>query len=470
MKHCDCMPPPPIPHKGPSEYIPSRTYPDPFVNMVPGYVPMHRAGCCGPFVPVCPCPPPPPPPDPQPEWGCPPKIYRNPPEIEVKAGEHITVDKEIGEDNVLATYTVNSVQWPVKIDEASEDVLYGDGTPENPLGVYDFVGATASSDGKPGTVPAPAKNEREYYLRGDGTWSPIVIPEQAQSDWAEESELSPAFIRNKPDIDAKIAVETNRAKKAEAAATTEVKAGENATVTVKTATDGHKIYTVNADGKPQVQADWNQNDSSKVDYIKNRPDIEAMIDSAVSTERDRATEAETTLHTEIVTETERAIAGEAAATTEVKAGENATVTEETAADGHKIYTVNADGKPQVQADWAQEDETKVDYIKNRPDIEAMIDSAVSTERDRATEAEATLHTELVTETERATEAENNLHTEIVTETERAIAGEAAATTEVAAGNNVTVDNSVAADGHNIYTVTVNECSAAMMDAWLDEVG
>jgi len=35
---------------------------------------------------------------------------------------------------------------------------------------------------------------------------------------------------------------------------------------------------------------------------------------------------------------------------------------------------------------------------------------------------------------------------------------------------VTVDNSVATDGHNIYTVTVNECSAAMMDAWLDEVG
>lgn len=295
MKHCDCMPPPPIPQKGPSEYIPSRTYPDPFVNMVPGYVPMHRAGCCGPFVPICPCPPPPSPPDPQPSWGCPPKIYRNPPEIEVKAGEHITVDKEIGEDNVLATYTVNSVQWPVKIDEASEEVLYGDGTPGNPLGVYDFVGATDSSDGKPGTVPAPAKNEHEYYLRGDGTWGPIVIPEQVQSDWTEESELSPAFIRNKPDI-------------------------------------------------------------------------KSMISRAVSTERDRATEAESELHTEIVTEIERAIAGEAAATTEVKAGENATVIEETAADGHKIYTVNADGKPQVQADWAQEDETKVDYIKHRPGV------------------------------------------------------------------------------------------------------
>jgi hypothetical protein len=254
------------------------------------------------------------------------------------------------------------------------------------------------------------------------------------------------------------------------------------------------------------QSDWEQEDDTQPDYIKNKPDIEGMIDDAVSAERDRATTAETNLHNEITTETTRATTeetklqteitteitraktGEAAATTEVRAGENATVDEEIAQDGHHIYTVNADGKPQVQADWAQEDDTKVDYIKNRPDIEAMIESAVSTERDRATEAETTLHTEIVAETERATEAETTLHTEIVTETERAteaetnlhtkidteteraIAGEAAATTEVVAGNNVTVDNSVAADGHNIYTVTVNECSAAMMDAWLDEVG
>lgn len=357
--------------------------------------------CCPPPVPLAPCPPKPEPaPKPCP---CPPRVYRNPPDVELVAGRNIdlqvdkgdtvwkyTVSSEADKVNVLpgehiavqrettddgADFTIDAVQFPVKIDGDSTDVLYGDGTPENPLGVYDFVGATASSDGKPGTVPAPAKTEREYYLRGDGTWAPIVIPEQVQSDWAEESELSPAFIRNKPDIDAKIAVETNRAKKAEAAATTEVKAGENATVT-----------------------------------------------------------------------------------------------EETSADGHKIYTVNADGKPQVQADWAQEDETKVDYIRNRPDIEAMIDSAVSTERDRATEAETALRTEIGAETERATEAEATLRTEIVTETERAIAGEAAATTEVVAGNNVTVDNSVAADGHSIYTVTVNECGAAMMDAWLDEVG
>ena len=91
--------------------------------------------------------------------------------MEVKAGEHITVDKEVLPDNTVASYTVNSVQWPVKIDPASEEVLYGDGTPGNPLGVYDFIGATGTENGKPGTVPAPAVSEREYFLKGDGTWA-----------------------------------------------------------------------------------------------------------------------------------------------------------------------------------------------------------------------------------------------------------------------------------------------------------
>lgn len=71
--------------------------------------------------------------------------------------------------------------------------------------------------------------------------------------------------------DAHLAAETARAQAAEAAAKTVVSAGENCSVTKTTASDGHDVYTVNADGKPQVQSDWNQSDSSKVDYIKNKP-------------------------------------------------------------------------------------------------------------------------------------------------------------------------------------------------------
>lgn len=191
MKHCDCMPPPPTPQKGPSEYIPSRTYPDPFVNMVPDYVPMHRTGCCGPFVPACP-PEPPPPPEPIPEWGCPPKIYRNPPDVDVAAGDHITVEQEVDTGSNVTTYRVNSVQWPVVMDSEADGILYGDGTPEHPLGIYDFAGATSTEDGKPGTVPAPKAGEHGMFLRGDGTWSDVDNTRECTAEemnaWIDEVE------------------------------------------------------------------------------------------------------------------------------------------------------------------------------------------------------------------------------------------------------------------------------------------
>lgn len=186
--------PPPVPKKGPSEYIPSATYPDPFVNMVPGYVPMHRDGCCGPFVQCCPPPPPPPPgPEPEPPMPCPPKIYRNPPDVEIIAGDHITVEKD--ESEPICKFTVGAVQFPVEIDPESSDILYGDGIPGNPLGIYDFTGATPGSDGKPGTVPAPSSDEAGFFLRGDGSWAP-----QEQADWDEADPESASFIRNRPEL------------------------------------------------------------------------------------------------------------------------------------------------------------------------------------------------------------------------------------------------------------------------------
>lgn len=75
------------------------------------------------------------------------------------------------------------------------------------------------------------------------------------------------------DINGAVSAEETRATAAEAAAKTEVVQGENITIEKTTAADGHDVYTINADGKPQVQADWNQADSSAVDYIKNKPNL-----------------------------------------------------------------------------------------------------------------------------------------------------------------------------------------------------
>ena len=275
---------------------------------------MNRCQCkpLPPPPPLPPLPPPPPPPplppplppppvNPPKPCNCPPREYRNPPDVELIAGRNIdlqvdkddvvwkyTVSSEADKINVLpgdhiavrrkttdvgADFTIDAVQFPVKIDGDSSDALYGDGTPDNPIGIYDFVGATAQDDGKPGAVPAPAKGDRNYYLKGDGKWSPIEFPEQVQSDWNEKSTASPAYILNKPDIDAMVL-----------GATTEVIAGDNTQVVhTEDPTDHHNVYTISADAKPQVQADWNQTDEKAVDYIKNKPDLDADVTSSDGT-------------------------------------------------------------------------------------------------------------------------------------------------------------------------------------------
>ena len=189
---CGCMPPPP-PQKGPSEYIPSRTYPDPFVNLEPGYVPMHGPGHFGPGFPCC-HPHPVPQPDthtPDPECECPPKIYRNPPDATVIPGDHTTV--EVDDTDVMTTYyKVNAVQFPVAIDPESADALYGDGTPEHPLGIDDFAGATNLEPGKAGAVPAPGIEDRHKFLCGNGKWKEVINSRECRASemdsWLSEVE------------------------------------------------------------------------------------------------------------------------------------------------------------------------------------------------------------------------------------------------------------------------------------------
>jgi len=160
MKRCNCHQPPPPPKPGPVEYVPSALYPD--VGMPPPPpVPVFPPGPMPPF--------PPEPMDPCNQ--CPPKVYRNPPNVIVRGGTHVCVEPSAHIGHM--TYTVSSTQWPVTVDPENDGILYGDGTPESPLGIYDFEGATDREDGKPGTVPAPRVSEREMFLCGDGTWKPM---------------------------------------------------------------------------------------------------------------------------------------------------------------------------------------------------------------------------------------------------------------------------------------------------------
>jgi len=218
-KPCNCLPPPPRPKKGPSEYIPSKTYPDPLVG-APGYISMHhgRGPCgCSPFVQVPdpnihPPRPEPVPPEPSPECNCPPKIYRSR-AVEVVAGDNIKVDTKDTSDGT--EFTVHA--------------------PE-------FNGADARNDGTSGTVPAPKAGDENRVLTGGGVWAEIEIPEQVQADWAEENEEELSFILNKPEL-------------------------------AEVATSGS--YN-DLEDKPeipaaQVQTDWNQADDTQPDFLKNKP-------------------------------------------------------------------------------------------------------------------------------------------------------------------------------------------------------
>lgn len=112
--------------------------------------------------------------------------------------------------------------------------------------VYKIGATTFQGIGTTGMVPKPGPDDADKFLDSNGNWTKIVIP---QSDWNQDDPTEIDYIKNRPDIDAMIAEETRRAEAAEAAATTEVVQGENVTVELHIAQDGHRVYTVNADEK-----------------------------------------------------------------------------------------------------------------------------------------------------------------------------------------------------------------------------
>ena len=137
-----------------------------------------------------PLPPLSPPVNPAKPCNCPPRVYRNPPDVILDAGDNIKLDKTEGDQQV--TYKISAVipdKEPVKVDP---EIMYGDGV-NTPLGVYDYDGD------KPGLVPqAPPVGPKPKYLADDGTWKTIDIPVQQQADWASTDEQSSSFIKNKP--------------------------------------------------------------------------------------------------------------------------------------------------------------------------------------------------------------------------------------------------------------------------------
>ena len=92
-------------------------------------------------------------------------------EIRIEAGQNVTIDTETSDKTT--TYTVNA-------------------------DIEEFTGATATEDGTYGTVPAPTVEDKDRFLKGDGTWGDVIIPEVPNMVGATANEDGAAGIVPKP--------------------------------------------------------------------------------------------------------------------------------------------------------------------------------------------------------------------------------------------------------------------------------
>jgi len=184
----------------------------------------------------------------------------------------------------------------------------------------------------PDSTSADAGKVLTVDNNGDAGWADPEHFTQVQADWAETDSSDPSYIQNKPTIPTKTSDLTNDS------------------------------GFIDASDVPaaQVQADWLESDSTDPAYIQNKPTIN-NVPNVTSSDDGKVLQASYT----------GGVGG--------YSWEDAPngLPDATSADEGKILSVDSNGDPewvapqvytQEQADWAESDSTKVDYIKNKPTI------------------------------------------------------------------------------------------------------
>lgn len=187
-----------------------------------------------------------------------------------------------------------------------------------------------------------------------------------QANWNEADSSSDAYIKNKPDL-------TVFATKAELNAKQDVLTpGTGITITNN---------VISADVDPQVQADWAQSDSSAVDFIKNKPQNLVQDANYVHTDNNFTNAEKSKLDNiqsgaevnvqanwnEMDSSSDSYIQNKPANLVQdanyVHTDNNFTTSEKT-----KLAGIQAGAEQNVQADWTQTDSSADDYIRNKPSI------------------------------------------------------------------------------------------------------
>jgi hypothetical protein len=193
---------------------------------------------------------------------------------------------------------------------------------------------------------------------------------QANADWTETNPDTASYIKNKPDLSV-------YATKQEV---TDGLDGKQDTLTA-----GNNISIVNnvisADAAPQEQADWAQSDTTAVDYIKNKPQNLVQDASYVHTdnnfttaEKDKLSGIEAGAEANVQADWDEA---DSSADDYIK-NKPANLVQDasyvhtdnnfTTAEKNKLSGIEAGAEVNVQSDWNQTDSSADDYIKNKPNI------------------------------------------------------------------------------------------------------
>lgn len=119
-----------------------------------------------------------------------------------------------------------------------------------------MVGATETTDGKAGIVPAPLSSEKDYFLKADGTWSRVNVEISSDEILDQSSKYTDEKIE-----EVNISLE-NKVEKV---------SGKGLSTNDYTTEEKEKLSKIEAEAQANVQSDWDVTDATSDAFIKNKP-------------------------------------------------------------------------------------------------------------------------------------------------------------------------------------------------------
>lgn len=186
-------------------------------------------------------------------------------------------------------------------------------------------------------------SEEQSKLEGIESGAEVNV----QSDWEQSDNAADDYIKNKPE---NLVQDANY-----------VHTDNN-----YTAEEKNKLSGIEAGAEANVQPDWSEADNSKDDFIKNKPtkvsdfqNDSGFITKDVNDLTNYYKKSETYTQTEI----NNSLSGKV----DKETGKGLSSNDYTDAEKTKLSGIAAGAEVNVQSDWQQNDNTKDDYIKNKPE-------------------------------------------------------------------------------------------------------